>query len=68
MTTTTFELKITLGNDAMQAPGDVADALADLAMRLRNQPGNVWYDDRGRLRDVNGNVVGQWAVDAVTSA
>jgi hypothetical protein len=66
MTRTTFTLSIELENDAMQTPDDVCLALRKLAHRFRAV--DTWYDDRGELRDENGNTVGQWAVDAVTEA
>jgi len=53
-----FTVTITLGNDTMQGPDDVADALRTLA-------DNLWTDDTGTthpVRDPNGNTVGHWQV------
>lgn len=51
-----FMLTITMGNDAMQTRHDIADALANVAQRMRDHQ----YDagTRGHVRDVNGNSVG----------
>ncbi len=62
----TFTLTITLGNDAMQTPGDVSLALSELAEKFRNNgepfEGSDLYDRNGRIRDLNGNTVGTWRV------
>jgi hypothetical protein len=61
-----FELKITLGNDAMQTPTDVAAALKDLAEKLEligDGPVDP-YDGSGKIRDLNGNTVGTWRFEA----
>lgn len=50
-----FTLKIKLGNDAMQTPEDVADALEKTAHTLRR--GRV---AEATIRDENGNTVGSW--------
>ena len=51
-----FTLRIKLGNEAMQTPGDVADRLLAVANRL-----NCGLDRRsGKILDYNGNVVGEW--------
>ena len=55
----TFTLEITLGNDAMQTPQDVAAALRELANRLDALAGS---DDEQRIRDANGNTVGRWTL------
>lgn len=53
-----FTLRIDLGNDAMQTPTDVANALRVLADRL---DGGVWGDGTSEsIRDENGNTVGDW--------
>lgn len=60
----TFTLKIELGNDAMQAPPDVAEALRRTARDV-----DVWAvwpdtdDNYTDIRDENGNTVGSWAVE-----
>lgn len=61
----TFNLKIELGNDGMQYSNDVADALDTLADKLRNRDLVTFeemdaFDREGRIRDVNGNRVGDW--------
>lgn len=58
-----FVLKIELGNDAMQTPNDVADALRKLATRLQDC---IWSGDPTaleRIRDANGATVGSWTVE-----
>lgn len=55
----TFTLTIELGNDAMQAPEDVARALRRVAVdveRVEFTPLPV------HVRDANGNTVGRWEV------
>jgi DUF917 family protein len=59
----TFTLTIELGNDAMQDAQDVADALRAAADYIE-QSGGFDHIDAGKVRDVNGNTVGEWAVDA----
>jgi DUF917 family protein len=53
----TFTLKIELGNFAMRHRRHVAKALEDVARRLREHA-----TDEGRIRDVNGNTVGDFAM------
>ena len=55
-----FTLTITLGNDAMQLPEDVADALRRVADKL---PTSFAAADEGIIRDLNGNNVGDWIVE-----
>jgi len=50
-----FDLKITLGNDAMKSPADVGKALIELAHQLVANP-----RDAGTVRDDNGNNVGEY--------
>ena len=51
-----FTLRITLGNEAMQTPEDVGDALWAVANRL-----NYGMDrSNGEILDYNGNKVGEW--------
>ena len=51
-----FTLRIELGNEAMQTPEDVGDALWAVANRL-----NYGMDRRsGEILDYNGNKVGEW--------
>lgn len=65
----TFQLRIELGNDAMQEPADVALALRDVADRLESIMGfpgtqSVFQTSSPRIRDANGNTVGRWEVIA----
>lgn len=58
-----FILKIKLGNEAMETPSDVAQALretADKVERLFGRFPSCGCD--GSLRDVNGNTVGEFKV------
>lgn len=52
-----FTLKINLGNDAMQTPEDIAEALETIAARLRAGK------EEGTIRDENGNRVGSWSLE-----
>lgn len=64
-----FVLTIDLGNDAMQTPGDVAEALWHVyhklnkltSARLGGDP-KLRVTDEGVIADVNGNTVGRWEV------
>ena len=51
-----FTLSITLGNDAMRTPADIATALHRVARILETSDGET----RGTIRDANGNTVGSW--------
>jgi hypothetical protein len=53
----TFQLKIELGNAAMLDPADVADALEQVASKVRD-----YGFGAGNIRDVNGNRVGSYAL------
>lgn len=53
-----FKLHIKLGNDAMSTKDDIANALRELADKLDRTS-----DDSGRIRDYNGNTVGEWEID-----
>jgi hypothetical protein len=60
-----FSLKITLGNEAMQTPDDVAAALRQVADRL---DGTAFVEhDGAKIRDTNGNTVGLWFSDRENS-
>lgn len=50
-----FTVTITTGNEAMRTNLDLAEALERVAERLR---GGAW---QGKIRDVNGNTVGQFS-------
>ena len=51
-----FTLRITLGNEAMQTPEDVAANLRAVA----NQMDYCMGRQSGKILDYNGNVVGEW--------
>ena len=55
-----FLLSIELGNDAMQTGNDIAKALHTVGLQINSndQP----YPTQRPIRDVNGNIVGQWQV------
>lgn len=53
-----FVLQITLGNEAMTDPDDIADSLTTVALTLRQG-----YDRYGQIMDRNGNHVGNWRMD-----
>jgi hypothetical protein len=50
-----FDLSIELGNDAMQDGLDVAAALREIADRIEHD-----LEARGKVRDANGNTVGEY--------
>ena len=50
-----FVLSIRLGNDAMQSGPDVAAALRKVADRIESD-----LEARGKVRDANGNTVGEF--------
>jgi len=52
-----FKLKIILGNEAMQTPEDVGNALEYIAMRLKRGATD------GNIKDANGNNVGTFYGD-----
>ena len=52
-----FKLSITMGNDAMQTPEDVAAALREVASKMEDG------HDEGSIRDVNGNKVGTFRLN-----
>lgn len=51
----TFLMKVELGNDAMQTPDHLADALELVAVQVRNRMGYPMP-----VFDVNGNSCGFW--------
>ena len=57
-----FVVEINLGNEAMNSPHDVADALEKVIRNLRmvDEFGDGFS---GRLRDVNGNTVGTFNLE-----
>lgn len=50
---------IELGNDSMRTKHQVACALYDLAAKIEKLPSIE--DASGRIRDINGNSVGEWS-------
>lgn len=58
----TFTLKIRLGNEAMEDGYDVSQALRTCADHL--EANGFENDVVGLIRDVNGNTVGSWELDA----
>jgi hypothetical protein len=58
-----FNLTIELGNDAMQADADVADALSNVVYWMDSRPaGEFETGEAGIIRDINGNTVGRWEI------
>lgn len=55
----TITLTINLGNDAMQSPQNVAEALNRVAERMWHKS-QFFTDEGGTVLDVNGNAVGAW--------
>lgn len=53
-----FELCVELDNDAMRTQAHVADALYNLAIRMRM--GGVKMSDGGKIKDTNGNSCGEY--------
>lgn len=57
-----FVLNIELGDDAMQEPAHVAEALRELAERIDElEPDET--DASGKVLDDNGNTVGEWTYE-----
>jgi hypothetical protein len=52
-----FKLTITLGNDAMQEPEDVAGALRNVVDKLESGE-----TGEASILDLNGNKVGSWEI------
>lgn len=59
----TFNLTITLGNEAMQTPSDVGYALEELGRKLQEEH-SLTASESGTIMDDNGNRVGNWEVSA----
>lgn len=55
----TFTFEITLGNDAMKDPADVAESLERVAQTLRDYG---FECEASTILDANGNRVGTWAL------
>ncbi len=56
MKTTVFKLEVTLGNDAMRTPADIAEVLSRLSEKLKTPSGSSLDQ---YLFDLNGNYVGE---------
>jgi hypothetical protein len=61
-----FRLRIELGNDAMRTGEDVARALREVADQVEGFDPFVPYG--ARIRDANGNTVGEWDVGEAEDA
>lgn len=60
-----LNLEIKLGNDAMRTHRDVSCALTIVASKIgRELDHNMVIGDAGTIFDINGNLVGRWAVSA----
>ena len=62
-----FTLTIELGNDGMQFYSDITDAVISTIDRIRAGSYLMSTDrpsagDGGKIRDINGNTVGEWNV------
>jgi len=58
-----FILKIDLGNDAMQTPYDIQDALKRTAKKIYDADFNMDDMKSGcKILDLNGNTVGSWQI------
>lgn len=55
-----FKLHLELGNDAMSDRYDVADALDEVASKIRFA--GISTGDGDTVSDLNGNTVGKWEV------
>lgn len=56
-------IEIDLGNEAMQTPVDVENAVA-MHVRTVSDTAPLTAGQGGRILDVNGNTVGRWEVFA----
>jgi hypothetical protein len=56
-----FTIEIELGNDEMRTWPDIAESLRRAYGGIRDEEAIV-APDRGALRDINGNKVGEWKV------
>ena len=59
-----FQLKIELGNDAMQTADDIRAAVKDVAKYLKEWRSDELPEvgDNAPICDVNGNTVGKWEI------
>jgi hypothetical protein len=54
-----FSLSIALGNAAMQDHDDIARVMDELSKTIHNG----FPRDSGKIRDDNGNTVGEWTIE-----
>lgn len=54
-----FALRIEMGNEAMQTPQDIANALREAADKLDRLDPEITFS-KGSIHDLNGNKVGKW--------
>lgn len=55
-----FTLTIELGNDKMRTRNHISDALKTVASQIDARPYKKMEGDEARIRDDNGNTVGEW--------
>lgn len=55
-----FRLKIEMGNAAMLTSNDVAESLKKIASYLEDFPRRSMKAGENKIRDYNGNTVGEW--------
>lgn len=53
-----FRLKIEMGNDTMQTPSDLAQALREMAAKVESE--DITESREGKVLDDNGLAVGSW--------
>lgn len=57
-----FLVTITLGNEAMSDSEHIAEALVNIADKIRDKGPEYWYKLQHTIYDVNGNNVGNFGV------
>ena len=57
-----FIVSITLGNEAMSDSEHIAEALVNIADKIRDKSPEYWYKLQHKIYDVNGNCVGNYGV------
>ena len=60
----TFQIKITLGNEAMEHGDHIAEALRKVASHVEHIRAGGLPGREDKIRDANGNTVGRWKVTA----
>lgn len=58
-----FSLSVTLGNAAMCSSRDLANALENVAKRIRKDDSVSRLGDSGKVMDANGNSCGSWSLE-----